>query len=125
MTKKIERNYLEINSLENLKDSSIIPENCLIELVDPSDFQLNKFFYKNVGKKHRWTDRLIWSDNESLCILLSGIYYTPINALISASVKPSSFSFALPLALLSIISCASCSALFLSSISFAATAVAS
>ncbi len=64
MTKKIERNYLEINSLENLKDSSIIPENCLIELVDPSDFQLNKFFYKNVGKKHHWVDRLVWTEKQ-------------------------------------------------------------
>ena len=33
-------------------------------MVEPVDFQLNKFFYKNVGNKHRWTDRVIWSENE-------------------------------------------------------------
>ena len=23
---------------------------------------LNKFFYKQIGKKHQWVDRLIWQD---------------------------------------------------------------
>ena len=27
-------------------------------------FRINKFFYKNVGKNHRWTDRLVWSEKE-------------------------------------------------------------
>jgi ribosomal protein S18 acetylase RimI-like enzyme len=31
-------------------------------LVNPKDFQLNKFFYRNIGKKHKWVDRLTWSD---------------------------------------------------------------
>ena len=34
----------------------------LFKIVEPNDFQINKFFYKNVGKKHRWIDRLVWSD---------------------------------------------------------------
>ena len=34
----------------------------MLEKVNPPDFQLNKFFYKEIGKKHRWTDRLIWSE---------------------------------------------------------------
>ena len=25
---------------------------------------MNKFFYKNIGKKHRWVDRLIWTDKQ-------------------------------------------------------------
>ena len=33
-------------------------------MIQPSNFQLNKFFYKNVGKKHHWVDRLIWSDKQ-------------------------------------------------------------
>ena len=37
--------------------------NFLIKKIKP-DFQLNKFFYKQVGKKHRWIDRLIWSDEK-------------------------------------------------------------
>ena len=52
MNKKIERNYLEINSLTDLNDSNTSPEGYLVELIQPADFQLNKFFYKNVGKKH-------------------------------------------------------------------------
>ena len=64
MSKKIERNYLEINSLTDLKDSSNSQKDFSITLVQPADFQLNKFFYKNVGKKHRWVDRLIWTEKQ-------------------------------------------------------------
>ena len=64
MNKKIERNYLEINSLTDLNDSNTSPEGYLVELIQPADFQLNKFFYKNVGKKHHWIDRLIWTDKQ-------------------------------------------------------------
>jgi len=62
--KKVERNYLEINSLKELNCSDINPENFHIELVEPINFQLNKFFYKNIGKKHHWVDRLSWSENQ-------------------------------------------------------------
>ena len=64
MNRKIERNYLEINSLRDLNDSIINHEGYFIKLVEPVDFQLNKFFYKNVGKKHRWVDRLIWTEKQ-------------------------------------------------------------
>ena len=64
MTKKIERNYLEINSIKDLKEPNNILDNLIIQLVEPSDFQLNKFFYKNVGKKHNWVDRLIWTEKQ-------------------------------------------------------------
>ena len=64
MNKKIERNYLEINSIKDLKDSNYSPEGYSITLVQPADFQLNKFFYKNIGKKHHWTDRLIWTEKQ-------------------------------------------------------------
>ena len=30
----------------------------------PINFQLNKFFYKNIGKKHNWVDRLIWTEKQ-------------------------------------------------------------
>ena len=64
MNKKIQRNYLEINSLTDLKDSKNSPEGYVVQLVQPSDFQLNKFFYKNIGKKHHWVDRLAWSEKQ-------------------------------------------------------------
>ena len=62
MNKKVERNYLEISHLEDLKDSSNLSNHYSINFVDPVDFQLNKFFYKNIGKKHKWVDRLAWSE---------------------------------------------------------------
>ena len=37
-------------------------ESCKISLIDPPDFQLNKFFYKQIGKNCRWIDRLKWND---------------------------------------------------------------
>ena len=64
MTQIVERNFLEIKSIEALIESKVPQINHSIELVEPVDFQLNKFFYKNVGNKHKWTDRLIWSENE-------------------------------------------------------------
>ena len=64
MSKKVERNYLEINFLEDLKENSDLSKNYSIILVDPADFQLNKFFYKNIGKKHKWIDRLSWSEEK-------------------------------------------------------------
>ena len=64
MNKKIERNYLEINSLSELNESEIVEDGYLIKLVEPVDFQLNKFFYKNIGKKHHWVDRLVWTEKQ-------------------------------------------------------------
>ena len=62
MTQKIFRNYLEIKSLEDFKEVEAPSQYSFVELLNPKDFRLNKFFYKNVGKNHRWIDRLIWSD---------------------------------------------------------------
>ena len=64
MNTKIKRNYLEINSLADLKDSKNSPKGYLVQLVQPSDFQINKFFYKNIGKNHHWVDRLIWNEKQ-------------------------------------------------------------
>jgi ribosomal protein S18 acetylase RimI-like enzyme len=61
---EIERNYLEIKSLKELKDLQFNPDGCFIDATDPKDFQINKFFYKIIGKDHRWVDRLIWSDKQ-------------------------------------------------------------
>ena len=66
MSKKVERNYLEINSINDLNVSTILPERSSIQLIQPPDFQLNKFFYKNIGNKHKWVDRLIWTESQWL-----------------------------------------------------------
>ena len=62
MKQKIDRNYLEILSLKDLKETTNTQKNYSIELLNPTDFQLNKFFYKNIGKSHQWVDRLVWTD---------------------------------------------------------------
>ena len=64
MNKTVERNYLEINFLEDLKDTSDFNEKYSVNLVNPVDFQLNKFFYKNIGKNHHWVDRLVWTEKQ-------------------------------------------------------------
>ena len=33
-------------------------------MIDPINFQLNKFFYKTIGKNHKWIDRLSWSEEK-------------------------------------------------------------
>ncbi len=64
MTEEVKRSYLEINSLKELKESDKHFDDFSLVLLDPINFQLNKFFYKNIGKKHRWVDRLIWSEQQ-------------------------------------------------------------
>ena len=60
----VDRSFLEINSIKNLNQSKSPGPNFKINQVDPPDFQLNKFFYKQIGKKYRWIDRLAWSDKK-------------------------------------------------------------
>jgi len=60
--KEILRKYLEIKSLSNLNEVKKPSDNYSTNLVVPKNFQLNKFLYKQVGKKYQWTDRLEWSD---------------------------------------------------------------
>ena len=62
MIEKISRTYLEIKSLNDLNEVEKPTENYSINLVDPIDFQLNKFFYKQIGQKYFWKDRLEWSN---------------------------------------------------------------
>ena len=64
MKEIIHRNYLEIKSINELIESTSSGLECSINLVKPDDFQINKFFYKNVGKKHHWRDRLVWSEKK-------------------------------------------------------------
>ena len=46
MKQEVKRNYLEINSLEDLKESKLPSEDYSLDLLDPINFQLNKFFIK-------------------------------------------------------------------------------
>ena len=64
MTEEVKRNYLEIISISDLNESNKPSEDYSLNLIDPINFQLNKFFYKSIGKKHKWVDRLIWNEQK-------------------------------------------------------------
>ena len=64
MKQTIDRNYLEIRSINALIESIAPKIDRSINLEKINDFQINKFFYKNVGKKHKWTDRLVWEETD-------------------------------------------------------------
>jgi GNAT superfamily N-acetyltransferase len=64
VTLEVQRNYLEINSIRDLKYVVKPNGDYSLNLLQPKNFQLNKFFYKNIGKKHKWIDRLVWTENQ-------------------------------------------------------------
>ena len=64
MTQEVQRNYLEINSIRDLREVIEPNVDYSLNLLEPINFQLNKFFYKNIGKKHKWIDRLIWTETQ-------------------------------------------------------------
>ena len=66
MTEKIERFYLEMNSINDLKTKSISSDRFSLKEASKDNFDLNKFFYKQIGKRHQWVDRLIWQDKDWL-----------------------------------------------------------
>ena len=61
---KIDRYYLEITSIKNLKDKDKPSDKTILELVDNKYYELNEFFYKQIGKKHQWVDRLAWNKKD-------------------------------------------------------------
>jgi len=61
---KIVKNYLEIKSLDELVQKKKPNSEYFVEKVSINDFQLNKFFYKQIGQNHHWNDRLVWDDKK-------------------------------------------------------------
>ena len=64
MITKVSRNYLEIKSIDELNYSKSPNNKCELLEINPPDFQINKFFYKQIGSDHRWIDRLVWDDQK-------------------------------------------------------------
>ena len=64
MIKEVKRNYLEIYSHQELKEGKKPSKDYSLNLIVSTNFQLNKFFYKNIGKNHKWVDRLIWTEQQ-------------------------------------------------------------
>ena len=72
---EIKRFYLQIRSLEELNKFKKPSKNLKIEK-SSNNFQLNKFFYREIGKKHRWVDRLSWSNDTWINYLSNKNLYT-------------------------------------------------
>ena len=64
MIQEVQRNYLEIKSILDLNEVTEPSKDYSLSLSEPINFQLNKFFYKNIGKKHKWIDRLVWTESQ-------------------------------------------------------------
>ena len=61
--REINRFYLEMKNIEELKKANLENNELKVKILKKIDFNLNKFFYKQIGKNHRWTDRLSWNNN--------------------------------------------------------------
>jgi len=61
---KVQRFFLELIKDKKSIKQIILPENLKIYLDEERDININKFFYRQVGKDHFWRDRLLWSDKE-------------------------------------------------------------
>ena len=72
---EIKRFYLQIRSLEELNKFKKPSKSLKIEK-SSNNFQLNKFFYREIGKKHRWVDRLSWSNDTWINYLNNKNLYT-------------------------------------------------
>tara|TARA_B100000700_G_scaffold292534_1_gene352635 strand:+ start:217 stop:723 length:507 start_codon:yes stop_codon:yes gene_type:complete len=64
--RKVKRFFLEIKNLDNKKKIFKIKNNIKFLLEKKNKFDLNKFFYKQIGSDHFWRDRLAWSDKDWL-----------------------------------------------------------
>ena len=64
MILEVDRKYLEISDLKKLNAQNKPNKDCNVSKIEPPNFQLNKFLYKQIGKKYNWKDRLIWEDKD-------------------------------------------------------------
>ena len=61
---KVQRFFLELKKNKKTNQPIIYPKNVQIFLDTKKDININKFFYRQIGKDYFWRDRLLWSDKE-------------------------------------------------------------
>ena len=61
---KVQRFFLEIKKKKFLDKPLSILKKTEVSLNKEKDININKFFYRQIGKDHFWRDRLLWSDKE-------------------------------------------------------------
>ena len=65
--KKVQRYFLDYEFVKNNKILGVKDKNLLkIILNNKKNYEVNKFFYKQIGKDHFWRDRLVWTDKQWL-----------------------------------------------------------
>ncbi len=65
--KKVQRYFLDYDFLNSNRTLEYKKENSVkIILNDKKNYEINKFFYKQIGKDHFWRDRLVWTDKQWL-----------------------------------------------------------
>ena len=72
----IVRNFLEIKSFDELIQKEKPNNKYVVKKVSKNDFQLNKFFYKQIGQNHQWNDRLMWTDKKWIDYVSNDSVYT-------------------------------------------------
>jgi len=60
----VQRFFLELKKEKNNNKLIDFPKNVKIFLDTEKDININKFFYRQIGKDHFWRDRLLWTDKE-------------------------------------------------------------
>ena len=60
----VQRFFLEIKKKQFFNKPPSTPNNTEVYLDKKKDVNINKFFYRQIGKDHFWRDRLLWSDKE-------------------------------------------------------------
>ena len=61
---KVQRFFLEIKKVQFLYKPPVTPRKINVYLDKERDININKFFYRQIGRDHFWRDRLLWSDKE-------------------------------------------------------------
>ena len=61
---KVQRFFLELKKNQFFDKLPSKPEKAEVYLDKEKDININKFFYRQIGKDHFWRDRLLWSDKE-------------------------------------------------------------
>ncbi|MDC0426497.1 GNAT family N-acetyltransferase [Pelagibacteraceae bacterium] len=61
---KVQRFFLEVKKKQFVSKSRSTPEKTEVYLDKEKNIDINKFFYRQIGKDHFWRDRLLWSDKE-------------------------------------------------------------
>ena len=61
---KVKRFFLEIKKKQCLLELPLFPKKIQVYLDKEKNININKFFYRQIGKDHFWRDRLLWSDKE-------------------------------------------------------------